>query len=84
MVTVKGFDWTEETGTENHRICICLVKGDPRARWLVIGGIIHDTDDAENVPEGLARQVMLRCDNCCVNCAVQSASSMDGKWLVIL
>jgi hypothetical protein len=84
VVTVKGFDWTAETGTENHRVCVCLVKGDPRARWLVIGGIIRDTDDAENVPEGLARQVMLRCDNCSVDCAVQSASSFEGKWLVIL
>lgn len=84
VVTVKGFDWTKETGTGDHRIHVCLVKGDSRARWLVIGGIVQDTDDAENVPKGLKRRVMLRCDNCCVKCAVQSASRMEGKWLVIL
>jgi hypothetical protein len=84
VVTVKGFDWTSEMGTENHRICVCLVTGDSRARWLVIGGIIRDADGAENVSEGLTRRVMLRCDSCCVNCAIQSASSLEGKWLVIL
>ena len=84
VVTVKGFDWTSEMGTENHRICVCLATGDSRARWLVISGIIRATDTAENVPEGLKRRVMLRCDSCCVNCAVQSASSLEGKWLVIL
>jgi hypothetical protein len=84
VVTVKGFDWITESGTENNRICVCLVAGDSRARWLVVGGIIQDTDDAENLPEGLNRRVMLRCDNCCVDCAVRSASSFEGKWLVIL
>jgi hypothetical protein len=84
VVTVKGLHWTKESGTENKRTCVCLVKGDSRARWLVIAGIITDTETSENVPEGLERQVMLRCDDCCVGCAVQSASSMQGKWLVIL
>ena len=84
VVTVKGFDWTAESGTENHRVCVCLVMGDSRARWLVVGGIIQDTDEAENVPDGLARRVMLRCDSCCVDCAVKAASSLEGKWLVIL
>jgi hypothetical protein len=84
VVTVKGLHWTKESSTENKRICVCLVKGDSRARWLVIAGIITDTEDFENIPEGLERQVMLRCDDCCVGCAVQSASSMQGKWLVIL
>jgi hypothetical protein len=31
VVTVKGFDWTAESGTENHRVCGCLVMGDSRA-----------------------------------------------------
>ena len=86
VVTVKGFDWTADEFSlkKHHRICICLVKGDPGARWLVIGGIVRDTDNAENVPKGLTRRVMLRCNNCCVSCAVQSASSMEGRWLVIL
>ncbi|KAN0120180.1 hypothetical protein V8E51_002388 [Hyaloscypha variabilis] len=84
VVTVKGLHWTLESGTENKRICVCLVKGDSRARWLVIAGIITDLGKDENVPEGLERQVMLRCAGCCVGCAVKSASSMKGKWLVIL
>ena len=84
VVTAKGFDWTAEDGTKSHRICVCLVKGDSRARWLVLGGIVQDTDEGENLPDGLDRQVMLRCDNCCVKCAVLQASSIDGKWLVIL
>lgn len=84
VVTVKGFDWTVERETKSHRICVCLVKGDSRARWLVLGGIVQDTDEGENLPDGLERRVMLRCDNCCVKCAVLQAGSMDGKWLVIL
>ena len=84
VVTVKGFDWTTESGTENDRVCVCLVMGDSRARWLIVGGIIQDTDEAVNVPDGLARRVMLRCDSCCVACAVKAASSLEGKWLVIL
>lgn len=85
VVTVKGFDWTMEDTTKDHRICVCLVKGDARARWLVVGGIVQDVDnEGENLPEGLQRRVMLRSDNCCVKCAVLSASSMEGKWLVIL
>jgi hypothetical protein len=84
VVTVKGFAWTAEMFTKNHRICVCLVKGDSRARWLAISGIIRDTDEAENIPKGLSRQIMLRSEKCCVRCAVQSGSVKDGNWLVIL
>ncbi len=30
------------------------------------------------------RHIMLRCDDCCEDCAVQAASAMLGEWLVIL
>jgi hypothetical protein len=84
VVTVKGLDWAGEMDTKNHRICVCSAEGDPRARWLVIGGIIRDTDEPQNLPGGLSRQVMLRSENCSVRCAVQCASLKQGSWLAIL
>jgi len=39
MVTMVGFDWAggrPAMMTTSERICICLAKGDARARWLVL------------------------------------------------
>ncbi|KAF2096301.1 hypothetical protein NA57DRAFT_79067 [Rhizodiscina lignyota] len=87
VATAAGFEWRLDFGPwpdESPRICICLVKGDARARWLVLGGILED--DSPDVPDatGLERRVLLRCDGCCVSCAVDRASDEAGKWLVVL
>ena len=79
-VTVSGLTWANGDGPINSaRICICLVKGDARAQWLVVNGInANDNEGALN------RQVLLRCDGCCEDCAVKAASAMKGNWLVVL
>ena len=81
VVTAAGI-WLwlrEEIGTKRQqtpeRIVVILVKGDPRARWLAVGA-------AREIKK--SRQVMLRCANCCENCAVKVAAVLSGRWLVII
>lgn len=80
-VTVAGLTWANGDGqaTSAQRICICLVNGDARARWLVVHGLIPNSDLG-----ALRRQVLLRCDGCCEDCAVKTAGAMKGNWLVVL
>lgn len=79
-VTVAGLTWASSNGDAGEtRICICLVKGDVRAQWLVVNGIMADGGSTD-----LGRQILLRCDGCCADCSVRAASAMRGKWLVIL
>jgi len=85
VTTAKGFPWASGEVNGDPRICISLVKSDPRARWLTINGIVeNDKKDLDELHDALGRRVMLRCDDCCEDCAVQAASMMNGKWLVIL
>ena len=84
VVTAKGLDWLNcDMDLKEPRICICLVKGDARARWLAVAGLIVDESGIE-ITKRLRRRVMLRCHGCCEDCAVKAASAMTGKWLVIL
>lgn len=80
-MTVAGLTWANGDGqaTAATRICICLVKEDARARWLVVHGLIANGETG-----ALRRQVLLRCDGCCEDCAVKAASAMKGNWLVVL
>ncbi|KAL8720415.1 MAG: hypothetical protein Q9181_007913, partial [Wetmoreana brouardii] len=42
-MTVTGLTWANGDGDAvDTRICICLVKGDARARWLVVNGIFSN------------------------------------------
>ena len=84
--TARGFDWVAESSEEslNQRICISLVKGDSRARWLVLAGIVANERGLERIHDQMRRRVMLRCDGCCEDCAVKAASAMEGRWLVII
>lgn len=78
--TVTGLTWANGDGQAGEaRICIRLVKGDARARWLVVNGIVANSDLG-----ALNRHVLLRCDGCCEECSVKAASAMKGHWLVIL
>lgn len=75
-VTASGFRWTE---SPESGICICLVKGNKWARWLVLAGIMGDCSGG--VPE---RNVLLRTDDCCETCASDAARKHGGRWLVII
>ncbi|KAL8785778.1 MAG: hypothetical protein Q9213_003156 [Squamulea squamosa] len=80
---VRGLTWAHGDGDATEtRICILLVKGDTRSRWLAVHGIKYGDD----VPfaEYRFRQTVLRCEGCCADCAVRTASELQGFWLVIL
>ncbi|KAL8951268.1 MAG: hypothetical protein Q9222_002747 [Ikaeria aurantiellina] len=80
VVTVGGLTWANGNGdAPDYRIRICLVKGDARARWLVIHGLLPNSNAG-----ALNTQVLLRCDDCCETCAASQASAMRGQWLVVL
>lgn len=57
-----------------ERICISLVAGDHRARWLVI----------QNAAKSKERKMMLRESGCCADCALQTLAKLDGRWVLIL
>ena len=87
-ITAKGFRWTPGDSDQygnmdledfNDRICISLVKGNRHARWLAVGSIIGK--NRTNTP---GRQVLLRTQYCCVECAIKTAAEFPHKWLVIL
>jgi hypothetical protein len=61
------------------RICVCLVKGDRRARWLVLCGV-HESIRHKDYH----RRVMLRGDDCCENCALDAAAAMEGEEAIYL
>ncbi|KAL8718950.1 MAG: hypothetical protein Q9225_003979 [Loekoesia sp. 1 TL-2023] len=78
--TVAGLTWAYSKGeAEEPRICICLVKGDARARWLVVYSIFANRHGGAQ-----DRQLLLRCSGCCLDCSVKAAGTMRGQWLVIL
>ncbi|KAL9584817.1 MAG: hypothetical protein Q9212_001884 [Teloschistes hypoglaucus] len=76
--TAAGLTWGNGDGdaVNTHRILICLVKGDASSRWLVVNNIIPGSN--------LNRHILLRCDDCCEDCAVKAAGAMKGRWLVVL
>jgi hypothetical protein len=80
VATVRGFYWDGGEGdARDYRICICLVKGDKHARWLVLTGIRPDGGFMRH-----QRRILLRKDGCCPNCVVYYAARQPGKWLIIL
>lgn len=81
VVASSGYGWaTESEGTSPHskgipeRICISLVAGDQRARWLV----------TQNAAKSKERQAMLRHSDCCPDCALDTLAKLEGKWVLIL
>lgn len=78
VVTARGFSWDVDDNFPD-RVCILLVKGDAKARWLAVAGMIGKFGR-----RAFTRQVMLRCEDCCEDCAVRTANAMPGNWLVIL
>jgi hypothetical protein len=72
-----GLDWEDEEESSPEvpeRICVLLVRGDRRSRWLAV----------ENAAKSDVRFTMLRTAECCDRCAVDFAAKRPGKWLVVL
>lgn len=83
-----------------ERVIIYLTKGEPRIRWLaaraavVLGRDAAETSDpvtgeivpGEIVPDpqGRPREVMLRTEDCCDECALEQTIAMPGYWILIL
>ena len=81
--TVAGFgNYLEET---EERVLICLTAHSVGARWLAIATIpwvsIDGDSDVENPG---CRQILLRRNDCCLQCAIDEAASQTGKWFIIL
>jgi hypothetical protein len=77
VVAGTGLDWDDETESSAEvpeRICVLLVRGDRRSRWLAV----------ENAANSDVRSTILRTTECCDDCAVEVAAKRRGKWLVIL
>ena len=80
VAAVRGLYWDGGEGdARDYRICVCLVKGDKHARWLLLTGIRPDGGFMRH-----QRRILLRKDGCFPNCAVCYAARLPGKWLVIL
>lgn len=77
--TIGGFPSKDDATLsleEKARISLCLVKGDARARWLALCTITNKGDPSTGI--------LFRCNGCCGDCAVKTASSMSGEWYVVL
>ncbi|KAL9607079.1 MAG: hypothetical protein Q9167_007972 [Letrouitia subvulpina] len=74
VATTVGWSWATIDEDKLPRICISLVKGDSRARWLALAHA------SENPYWG----TVLRSNDCCIECALQATTAMEGKWILIL
>jgi hypothetical protein len=76
IATFSGWGWQMNQGRDQipQRICVCLTKGDRRARWLAIK-YFHDDP---------RRRVLLRGTGCCEDCALDTAIGCPGEWILIL
>lgn len=76
VATTVGLSWISLSDREDTlpRICISLVQGDSRARWLALS----------QAPNNSQRQTVLRSKDCCIECALRATTAMLGKWVLIL
>lgn len=79
--TATIFNWVDEPCGKHcrrpitaERICVLLVKGDRRARWLAVA----------NAGACESRRTMLCTNECCEDCAFDAVSEKEGKWLLII
>ncbi|KAL8832356.1 MAG: hypothetical protein Q9191_000312 [Dirinaria sp. TL-2023a] len=79
-VTIAGFgNYLAETA---ERILICLTAHSIGARWLALSQVPF-TAVIEDDPD-LHRQIFLRVNDCCFQCAIDQAAAQPGKWFIIL
>ena len=81
--TIAGFgNYLYKT---EERVLVCLTAHSVGARWLAIATIpwlsIIGDDEVEDVGE---RQILLRGNDCCFQCAIDQAAAQAGKWCIIL
>lgn len=80
--TVAGFgNYLEDTV---ERILIHLTAGSIGARWLALATIpfCSVVDDEAEDQEGI-RQILLRGNDCCFQCAIDQTAAQPGKWFII-
>ncbi|KAI4168984.1 MAG: hypothetical protein LQ343_006015 [Gyalolechia ehrenbergii] len=81
-VTIAGYgNYLEDT---EERIVISLTAHTVGARWLALASLpwLSVSGDREEGPA--VRQMLLRGDDCCLQCAIDQAASVAGKWFIIL
>ena len=73
-------------GPYTQRILIFLIRGDSRVRWLAVRNATGlGTPIGSEAPEPSDKsEVMLRTLDCCDECALNHASALPGKWILIL
>ena len=79
VAAAKGYGWSQEGREQGsakvvERICICLVEGDQRARWLAV----------EDAAESWVHKTMVRGDECCEKCALDAVAALPEKWILVL
>ena len=81
--TVAGFGNYLEDSSE--RILIYLTAHSLGARWLALATLqyISVSNEVEVEASGL-RQILLRVNDCCFQCAIDQAAAKPGKWFIIL
>lgn len=72
VATIVGWSWPPEEETL-PRICISLVKGDSRARWLALAQDFRPH-----------KETVLRSEDCCVECALRVTTALGGRRVLIL
>ena len=81
--TILG--WMHDDGQEEpctERVLIYLTRGDAKIRWLALKNAVRTPIERELVD--CPREVMLRTENCCDTCALEQATAMPQKWILIL
>lgn len=80
--TVVGFGNYLENTVE--RILIHLTAGSTGARWLALATIPFGRVIGDEVEDQGIRQILLRRNGCCFQCAIDQTAMPPGKWFIIV
>ena len=81
--TIAGFGNYLE-GIE-ERILVCLTAHSVGARWLAIATTPWiSTIGGSEAEDSAPRQILLRRNDCCFQCAIDEAAAQTGRWFIIL
>jgi hypothetical protein len=78
--TANCLDWAQEREATDQsisvpaRVCVLLVKGDKRSRWLAV----------YEAAQSKCRRTLLRRKSTCEDCAIDFVVRRQGLWLVII
>ena len=64
------------------RVLVCLTAKNPAARWRALLAIYHYMHTFPKLDS--IKQVMLRGEPCCLQCAVDQTLVQSGHWLLVL